>query len=350
MLFFNILAQKIMSLIVKNNVSLKKYNTFGIDVNAQYFAELKSIEDIHEAIDTAQGHPYLILGGGSNVLFTKDFEGYVFINQILGKDILSETEDEIIVWAHSGENWHEFVLWTIENGAFGLENLSLIPGSVGAAPMQNIGAYGTEIKDWCIQVEAIDCMTKERVIFDHLDCKFGYRESVFKHELKNKYIITKVIFKLDKYKKWIPNTNYGDIQNVLLAQGIENPNPKEISNAVIQIRSSKLPNPKELGNAGSFFKNPVIDTKLLENLITKYPQMPNYPDKNGVKVPAGWLIEFCGFKGLKIGNTGSHEKQALVIVNYSNATGSEIFEYSQKIIDTVKDTFGINLEREVNII
>jgi UDP-N-acetylmuramate dehydrogenase len=339
-----------MALIIKNNVSLKKYNTFGIDVNASSFAELEHIDNIHEALEASKGNPFLILGGGSNVLFTKDYEGFVFINQILGKGILSETEDEIIVWAHSGENWHDFVLWTIQNGAFGLENLSLIPGSVGAAPMQNIGAYGTEIKDWCLKIEAIDCKTKELVIFNHLDCHFGYRESVFKNVFKNKYVITKVFFKLHKSSKWTPNTNYGDIQKVLLDQGIENPNPKEISNAVIQIRSSKLPNPKDLGNAGSFFKNPVIDINLFETLKSKFPQIPNYPDKNGVKVPAGWLIEFCGFKGMKSGNTGSHEKQALVIVNYSNATGREIFEYSQKIIDIVKDTFAIDLEREVNII
>jgi UDP-N-acetylmuramate dehydrogenase len=339
-----------MALIIKNNVSLKKYNTFGIDVNASSFAELEHIDNIHEALEASKGNPFLILGGGSNVLFTKDYEGFVYINQILGKGILSETEDEIIVWAHSGENWHEFVLWTIQNGAFGLENLSLIPGSVGAAPMQNIGAYGTEIKDWCLKIEAIDCETKELVIFNHLDCHFAYRESVFKNVFKNKYIITKVFFKLHKASKWTPNTNYGDIQKVLLEQGIENPNPKDISNAVIQIRSSKLPNPKDLGNAGSFFKNPVIDINLFETLKSKFPQIPNYPDKNGVKVPAGWLIEFCGFKGMKSGNTGSHEKQALVIVNYSNATGREIFEYSQKIIEIVKDTFAIDLEREVNII
>jgi UDP-N-acetylmuramate dehydrogenase len=295
-----------------------------------------------------QEKPFLFLGGGSNVLFTKDFDGLVIQNQLKGIDTIYEDENIAEIAVKSGESWHDLVLWSLEKGFFGLENLSLIPGSVGAAPMQNIGAYGEEIKNWCTKVIALNLKTSELETFTNEACEFGYRESIFKRKLKNQYYIYEVHFKLDK--KRVVNCNYGDIKKILEEKCIDTPSPKDVSNAVIEIRSSKLPNPSELGNAGSFFKNPVISIPEFNNLQIAYPEIPNYPDVNGIKIPAGWLIEQSGFKGKIVGNIGSHAKQALVIVNYGNATGIEIFNYSQTIIDFVKSKYGIELEREVNII
>lgn len=333
---------------IHKNISLKPFNTFGIACNASEFSSIRNVEDIKLLIPQLSQKPFLFLGGGSNVLFTKDFEGLVIQNQLKGIDTIYEDENVAEIAVKSGEIWHDLVLLSLEKGFFGLENLSLIPGSVGAAPMQNIGAYGEEIKNWCTKVIALNLKTGELETFTNEACEFGYRESIFKRKLKNQYFIYEVHFKLDK--KRAINCNYGDIKKVLEDKGIENPTPKDISNAVIEIRSSKLPNPSELGNAGSFFKNPVISISEFNNLQLAYPEIPNYPDVNGIKIPAGWLIEQSGFKGKIVGNTGSHAKQALVIVNYGNATGIEIFNYSQTIIDFVKNKYGIELEREVNII
>lgn len=333
---------------IQHNISLLPYNTFGIGCNASEFVSIQSYEEFIQLLPQIQSKSFLFLGGGSNVLFTKDFDGLVIQNQLKGIEIIEENDEHVEIAVKSGEIWHELVLWTLEKGFFGLENLSLIPGSVGAAPMQNIGAYGEEIKNWCTKVNAINLKTGELATFSNEACEFGYRESIFKRKLKNQYFIYEVHFKLDK--KRAVNCNYGDIKKVLEDKGIENPTPKDVSDAVIEIRSSKLPNPKELGNAGSFFKNPVISSSLFQQLQEKYPLMPHYPDTNGIKIPAGWLIEQSGFKGKIVGNTGSHAKQALVIVNYGKATGEEIFNYSQTIIDHVKESYGIELEREVNII
>ncbi len=333
---------------IQKNKSLKSFNTFGIECTASAFCTINHIDDLTIILPQLHQEPFLFLGGGSNVLFTKDFEGLVIQNQLKGIEIVCEDENTAEIAVKSGENWHEFVLWTLEKGFFGLENLSLIPGSVGAAPMQNIGAYGEEIKNWCTKVIALNLKTGELDSFTNEACEFGYRESIFKRKVKNQYFIYEVHFKLDK--KRAVNCNYGDIKKILEQKGIDSPTPKDVSNAVIEIRSSKLPNPSELGNAGSFFKNPVISESLFNELQISYPDIPHYPDTNGVKIPAGWLIEQSGFKGKIVGNTGSHAKQALVIVNYGNASGKEIFNYSQTIIDFVKNKYGIELEREVNII
>jgi UDP-N-acetylmuramate dehydrogenase len=333
---------------IQKNISLKPYNTFGIECKASEYIIIQSIEDLKSILPMLQEKPFLFLGGGSNVLFTKDFDGLVIQNQLKGIDTIYEDENIAEIAVKSGEIWHDLVLWSLKKGFYGLENLSLIPGSVGAAPMQNIGAYGEEIKNWCTKVIALNLKTGELETFTNEACEFGYRESIFKRKLKNQYFIYEVHFKLDK--KRVVNCNYGDIKKVLGDKGIENPTPKDVSNAVIEIRSSKLPNPVELGNAGSFFKNPVISIPEFNKLQIAYPEIPNYPDVNGIKIPAGWLIEQSGFKGKIVGNTGSHAKQALVIVNYGNATGIEIFNYSQSIIDFVKSKYGIELEREVNII
>lgn len=333
---------------IQKNISLKPFNTFGITCNTSEFCSISKIEDIKLLMPQLSQKPFLFLGGGSNVLFTKDFDGLVIQNQLKGIDTIYEDENIAEIAVKSGEIWHDLVLWTLEKGFFGLENLSLIPGSVGAAPMQNIGAYGEEIKNWCTKVIALNLKSGELESFTNEACEFGYRESIFKRKVKNQYFIYEVYFKLDK--KRAVNCNYGDIKKILEEKGIDTPTPKDVSNAVIEIRSSKLPNPSELGNAGSFFKNPVISESLFNELYISYPEMPHYPDTNGVKIPAGWLIEQSGFKGKIVGNTGSHAKQALVIVNYGNATGEEIFNYSQTIIDFVKNKYGIELEREVNII
>jgi UDP-N-acetylmuramate dehydrogenase len=333
---------------IQKNISLKPFNTFSIACNASEFSSIRNIEDIKLLIPQLSQKPFLFLGGGSNVLFTKDFDGLVIQNQLKGIDTIYEDENVAEIAVKSGEIWHDLVLWSLEKGFFGLENLSLIPGSVGAAPMQNIGAYGEEIKNWCTKVIALNLKTSELETFTNETCEFGYRESIFKRKLKNQYFIYEVHFKL--VKKRVVNCNYGDIKKVLEDKGIESPTPKDVSNAVIEIRSSKLPNPSELGNAGSFFKNPVISIPEFNKLQLAYPEIPNYPDVNGIKIPAGWLIEQSGFKGKIVGNTGSHAKQALVIVNYGNATGIEIYNYSQTIIDFVKNKYGIELEREVNII
>ena len=335
---------------ILENTSLKPYNTFGIDVKASYLGRFSSVGELQEALEQMSNQELLVLGGGSNVLFVRErFDGCVLLNEIKGFDVVEETNDWVIVRSGAGEIWHEFVLTCIEHGFCGIENLSLIPGSVGASPMQNIGAYGVEIKDVFEKLEAYHIESGEVQTFSKEECEFGYRESVFKRKLKGQYIITSVCFRLAKNSA--VNTSYGVIAAELEKEGIVNPTMKDVSNAVIAIRKSKLPDPKEIGNAGSFFKNPVVDISLLEKILTQYPTAPNYPATEGsVKLAAGWLIEQTGWKGKTLGHYGVHTLQALVLVNYQGATGQEIYDLSTSIIADVKEKFGVELEREVNII
>ncbi|WP_312344753.1 UDP-N-acetylmuramate dehydrogenase [Chryseobacterium binzhouense] len=337
---------------MQENFSLKPYNTFGIDAKAKYFAEVNSADELIETlkISKTQTLPILFLGGGSNILFTKDFDGLVIKLSLKGITVQPLNEDEVLVTAKAGENWHEFVLFCLEKNLGGLENLSLIPGNVGTSPMQNIGAYGTEIKDVFYNCTVLNLETLEIEIFDLEKCRFGYRDSIFKQEGKGKYVILEVSFRLTVRNHQI-KTEYGAIKSELENLGIENPTIQDISKAVINIRQSKLPDPKQTGNAGSFFKNPTIPLAQFEKLQKKFNNIPGYPNGDFVKVPAGWLIEQCGWKGKQIGNAASHKLQALVIVNATgNASGQEIFDFSSEIINSVQEKFGIELEREVNII
>lgn len=336
---------------ILQNHSLKDYNTFGLNVQARYFAEVTSIEDIQELIGNTDYNtlPWLILGGGSNVLFTKDFDGLVVKNSLRGIEVLQEDESQVWLKAAAGEVWHQLVMHTVAQGWGGIENLSLIPGLVGAAPMQNIGAYGVELEQVFESLEAVHLKTGEVRIFNRNECQFGYRESVFKKELKGQYLITSITIRLQKQPVF--NTSYGAIQQTLEEAGITELSVKAISDAVIAIRQSKLPDPKELGNSGSFFKNPEISREAFAKLQANWPNVPHYPLDNGnIKVPAGWLIEQAGWKGKRVGNTGSHAKQALVLVNYGGATGSEVWQLAQDIQQSVKEKFGIEISPEVNVI
>ncbi|MET2984184.1 UDP-N-acetylmuramate dehydrogenase [Aureibaculum conchae] len=333
---------------IQNNISLKPYNTFGIDVNAKQFIAITSIDELKQLLK--QQKDFFVLGGGSNILLTKDIEKLVVHIAFKGIEIVEENDNHVIVKAAAGENWHQFVLWCINNDFGGVENMSLIPGNVGTAPIQNIGAYGVELKDTCISVEAVEIATGNTKTFSNTECEFGYRNSVFKNEWKGKYIITNVFFRLTK-NKHILNSSYGAIQSELEKNGITTPTLKNISDAVITIRQSKLPDPAILGNSGSFFKNPVISSSEFKELQEKFTNAPHYKvSETEIKVPAGWLVEQCGFKGKRIGNTGSHKNQALVLVNYGNATGKEVYELSKLIQKTVLAKFGIAIEAEVNII
>jgi UDP-N-acetylmuramate dehydrogenase len=338
-------------MLFEENVSLKNYHTFGIDVKARYLIHCSHIHDICDAIhfQTTRNLPLLVLGGGSNLLFTEDFEGVVLKVNLQGKEKVQETEGYVWVKAAAGENWHNFVQYCIANDWGGIENLSLIPGTVGAAPMQNIGAYGVEIKETFSYLDAYHIATGQIHRFGNKECKFGYRESIFKSEVKNQYIIISVVFKLSKNHRL--NFSYGDIQMVLARQGLS-PSIANIGAAVSEIRRSKLPNPSEIGNAGSFFKNPYIEKHQFEVLKTHYPLIPSYPthDENWVKIPAAWLIENCGWKGYREGDAGVHSKQALVLVNYGKATGKEIADLSEKVRQSVEKKFGIVLHTEVNIV
>lgn len=337
---------------IQHNVSLKPYNSFGINAQAKALATFNSIETLEELLAHNTNQPQLILGGGSNILFTKDFDGLVLKNELQGIELVNEDEHHFYVKAAAGEVWHSFVEYCINHNFAGVENLSLIPGNVGASPMQNIGAYGVEIKDVFHELEAYHIHDKTMVQFSLADCAFGYRESVFKRKLKNQFVITSVTFKLNKHTKF--NTSYGAIEQELETMGVQHLSIKAIAQAVINIRSSKLPNPKEIGNAGSFFKNPTIANSQLAEIKKQFPSIPNYPSNNHLqeesKIAAGWLIEQCGWKGFRKNDAGCHAKQALVLVNYGNATGQEIFDLSEEIIVSVKNKFGITLEREVNII
>ena len=333
------------------NYPLLKLNTFGVDVKAKYFTSINTINELIELTKTNvfKDLELLILGGGSNILFTKDFDGLVILNNVKGKEIIDQNQQSIFLKIGAGENWHELVMYCVDNGWGGIENLSLIPGNTGTAPMQNIGAYGVEIKETFIELEALEISSGKIVKFNNSDCEFGYRESVFKNKMKNQYIILNITLELKKNP--VLNINYGDVKAILESQNIKNPGIKEVSNAIISIRQSKLPDPKKIGNSGSFFKNPIASLNQLELIKKKYPNVVNYEiNENEFKIAAGWLIERAGWKGKKFNNYGVHEKQALVLINYGLANGMEIFELSEKIILDIKDKFGITLEREVNII
>ena len=336
---------------LRTNTSLKPYNTFDIEVFAEYYAEFDSVVSLTQLLNKRKDRPLLILGGGSNILFTQNYNGLVLKNEILGLKTIEENSNSVVIEAGAGMNWHSFVLSCIEKNFGGLENLSLIPGNVGASPMQNIGAYGVEIKDVFEYLDAVHIATGKVQRFYKADCAFGYRESIFKRTLKDKYIICHVAFRLSKIKHNL-NTSYGAIESELEKMKITNPTIRDVSNAVIAIRQSKLPDPNKIGNAGSFFKNPVVPKNNLTNLLEKYPNIPHYPAPNDkVKLAAGWLIEQAGWKGKTYdGRYGVHAKQALVLVNYKNTTGQEILDLSNEIIADVKFKFDVTLEREVNIL
>lgn len=338
---------------IQHNAPLKSLNTFGIDVSARLFATFTSTEELAELLNDkiiSTEAAKLVLGGGSNILFTKDFNGAVLKNKIRGIDIVKEDQHHVWVQTGAGENWHQFVLFCIANNLQGVENLSLIPGSTGASPMQNIGAYGAELKDVFHSLEAFHIHDKTTVSFSNNDCHFGYRDSVFKNIYRNQFVITHVTYRLRKEP--IFNTSYGAIEQELEAMGVKELSIKAISDAVIRIRQSKLPDPAVTGNAGSFFKNPSISKEQFDSLKQSFPELPGYESANNalVKIPAAWLIEQCGWKGHREGDAGIHPKQALVIVNYGKATGAELFNLSTNVKESVMEKFGIDLEREVNII
>ena len=336
---------------LQSDYSLKAYNTFGIDVKAKLFVQFSTVQELQELLQMPElkQEEKLILGGGSNVLFTKDFDGVVLRNEIKGIEVLRQDDKHVYVKVGSGEVWHDFVLYTLQHNLGGLENLSLIPGSVGAAPLQNIGAYGVELKDVFYELEAVELATGDIHTFDNDTCQFGYRESVFKNKLKGRYIVTGVTFRL--HKEHHINTSYGAIQTTLQEMNVQQPTIQDVSAAVCHIRSTKLPNPKEIGNAGSFFKNPEIPVSQFETLKAQFPEIPSYPvSETTVKVPAGWLIEQCGWKGKVIENYGVHKNQALVLVNYGGAKGEQVRKLAFDIIDSVESKFGIRLQPEVNIL
>lgn len=333
---------------IQQNISLKEYNTFGISVNAKRFISVTSVYELQQLLKTEK--ELFLLSGGSNMLLTKDIETLVVHIDIKGISIDKEDEKAVYLTVNAGEDWHEFVLWCISNEYGGIENLSLIPGNVGTCPIQNIGAYGVEVKDTITKVEALEIQTGKLIQFSNESCNFEYRNSLFKNKEKGKYIITAVSFQLTKRNHKL-NSSYGAIEAELISKEITKPTLKNISDAIIAIRKSKLPDPKEIGNSGSFFKNPVISQSKFLELQKKYPKVPSYSVSNAdVKVPAGWLIEQAGFKGKRFGNCGVHEKQALVLVNYGNASGKEIHKLAQKIQESILQKFNISLEIEVNII
>lgn len=335
---------------IQHHVSLKPFNTFGLDVITDEFTELHSLADMQQFCSYIQssGKSFLILGGGSNVLLTQDVKGITAKICTQGIQFEQVKEHTYRVIAQAGEIWHHVVLQTIEKGLYGLENMSLIPGSVGAAPMQNIGAYGVEIKDHFEYLDALEIKTGKIIRFSGEECHFGYRESVFKHAYKNQFIILTVSFLLSDIPQ--TKTSYGAISEQLIRMGITQPDNRSVSDAVIAIRRSKLPDPAVLGNSGSFFKNPEISISQYAALKEKYTEMPGFKTEDRMKVPAAWLIEQCGWKGKKIGHTGSHSQQALVLVNYGEANGSEIFQLAKDIQQSVQDRFGIRIEMEVNIL
>lgn len=335
---------------IQKNASLKEFNTFGIEKKAEYLIQVSSNQEVIQALQEAKKMklPVFILGGGSNILLTRDIPGMVIKMNIKGFDILREDENHVWVQVGAGEIWHDFVKKAIASDLAGVENLSLIPGTVGASPMQNIGAYGAEIQEVFETLEAIDLQTFEKVIFDHAHCAFGYRESIFKNKAKNKYIITRVVFRLNKIPKF--NISYGALQETLDKMGIQKLSLASVSNAVIQIRKSKLPDPALIGNAGSFFKNPTIPISQFESLKKIYEQLPGYPNDNGMKVPAAWLLEKAGWKGKTFGEIGVHKHQPLVLVNYGKGDGLAIKELSEQIQKDILEKFGILLHPEVNFV
>ena len=346
---------------IEKNISVKNYNSFAINAYTNYFASFNSVENLkellysYEQIEDNPQNSFLILGGGSNLLFTSNFGGLILKNEIKGIKIIKEDEHHIYIQAGAGENWHQFVLYCIAHNLAGVENLSLIPGNVGASPMQNIGAYGVEIKDVFHSLEAYHIKDKKIVTFTLNDCEFGYRESVFKRKFKDEFVTLNVTYRLNRIPDY--KISYGAIGQELEKMGVKDLNIQAVSQAVINIRSSKLPDPKVIGNAGSFFKNPEIFNDQFSTLKSQFPAIVGYDLPNGnVKLAAGWLIEQCGplagtsWKGFRRGDAGCHEKQALVLVNYGNATGSEIYDLSEDILQSVKAKFVVGLEREVNIV
>lgn len=332
-----------------NNISLKTFNTFGIDIIASSLLEITSIQQAIDSVHILNQSNTLILGGGSNILFTKDYEGLIALNKIKGIELLESDETKALVKVGAGEVWHDFVIHSISKNWFGIENLSLIPGTVGAAPIQNIGAYGVELVDVVHSVEYLDLNTGTLKTILKKDCEFEYRESIFKNELKGTFFITSVVFELSKIAHL--KLEYGAIKETLAERNIEYPSPKDVSDAVIYIRSTKLPNPKELGNCGSFFKNPVISMDHFEKLKANHPNIPSFPAEEGkIKVPAAWLIDQLGWKGKTFGNIGVHKNQALVLVNYGGGKGEDIKNLAYEIIESVKTNYEIQLTPEVNII
>ncbi len=334
---------------IQQNVSLQAFNTFGLPARAEQFAEVFSEKELREVLRPGI-QPLLILGGGSNLLLTHDVPGLVVKNSIRGIKIVRKFKNKVWVRVGGGERWHDFVLWAVAQNFGGVENMSLIPGTVGAAPVQNIGAYGAELKDVCLGLTAVELATGQSRYFSKTDCAFGYRDSFFKRAGKDKWCIISVVFSLTIGQHKI-NTAYGDIQKMLAERGVSQPTIQDVSQAVIQIRSSKLPDPAVLGNCGSFFKNPEITPDQLANVLKINANAPNFPLPNGlVKVPAGWLIEQCGWKGKRIGGAGVHEKHALVLVNLGGATGAEVGQLAGEIVQSVQAIFGIKLEAEVNVL
>lgn len=334
---------------VQQNYSLKEYNSFGIDALAKYFSAFQTAEQLKEIIENKKAESKMILGGGSNILFTKNYDGLVLKNEIDGINIVDEDDQFVFITAGAGVKWHSFVMYCVNQNLGGVENLSLIPGNVGASPMQNIGAYGAEIKDVFYELKALHLNEKSIHKFSSAECEFGYRESVFKKKYKDEFAILNVTFRLRKNPVF--NISYGAIETELKKMHVETLSVKAISDAVIQIRLSKLPDPSVIGNAGSFFKNPVITKDQMEKIQQHHLNLPFYKaDEENFKIPAGWLIEQCGWKGFRKGDVGCYEKQALVLVNYGNATGKEIYSLSEEIKLSVNEKFQIELEREVNIL
>lgn len=334
---------------VEENKSLKDHNTFGIASNARYYVSVETVSELKQALSEKPSGELFILGGGSNMLLTGDVDAFVLHINLRGIEILKETETEVLVKAMAGENWHAFVQYCIANDFGGLENLSLIPGNVGTAPIQNIGAYGVELKDTFVRCHAVEIETLEERVFTKADCNFGYRNSIFKNEAKGRFIITSVTFRLTK-KNHKTSISYGDIQKILADKNIGTPSIKDISEAVIAIRQSKLPDPNVLGNSGSFFKNPIVNAETFQAFRNHFPEAPFYEvSPTEFKIPAGWLIEKAGFKGQRFGDAGVHINQALVLVNYGNATGKEIWKLAMDIQKKVKEITGIFIEPEVNV-
>lgn len=341
---------------VQKNYNLSQLNTFGINVNALFFTEINNETDLALLFTLSEfkQNKKIFLGGGSNILFAKDFDGMVVLNKLKGIEILEENDQDVLIRSMGGEIWHDLVMFTVDRGYWGIENLAFIPGTVGAAPMQNIGAYGVEIKNTLLNVETFEIETGEKKIFSKEKCELGYRDSCFKNKIKGKYFISAITLRLNKNGK--PNTDYKILREYLEKNKIEVKSSKDISEAVVAIRKNKLPNPKIIGNAGSFFKNIFLDKKKFKELLKNYPEMPYFEEEEQIKIPAGWLIEKCGptneisWKGYRSGNVGVHSKQALVLVNYGGATGEQIIKLANKIKVSVKDKFNLELIPEVNIV
>jgi len=349
--FSSLMTQSTAEFPIQSEVNLASYNTLHIEAKAASFLSVTSQEQLVSFIEKSKpGYSDLfVLGGGSNVLFAGDYNGLILHVAIKGREVLEETEDHIVLQVGAGENWHETVRYCVEQGWGGIENLSLIPGTVGAAPIQNIGAYGVELEEVFQSLEAVELSSGKVKTFYKKDCRFGYRDSIFKNDLKGKYVVTQVTLRLSKKPEL--NTSYGAVSKELEKRNIDNPTIRDLSEIIIDIRNSKLPNPDDLGNAGSFFKNPIVSGQKYEHLKREYPSMPGYElNEIETKIPAGWLIEEAGLKGMKYGNAGTYKQQALVIVNHGGATGKEIMELSNKIRTTVKNKFGIELVPEVNIV